>query len=245
MTLMKLHPVLLVALGAASAALLQAFEVPVGPPVFSNPLSITNPYQPFVPGRVKHFEVIQGHPDAEDVETYTAGTRNFSWNGALVACRVLQETSLEDGEIVEISRNYFAQADDGTVYYFGEVVDLYAGGIVVGHEGSWLVGGPTDPSDPPETAADTDPNVFMPADPESGDEYRPEDTLPVVDETDLILKSGQKINVPTGQYSQCIQVRETSVLTPDIETKWYAPDLGVVKVKEHGEVRVLDLVTGP
>jgi hypothetical protein len=243
---MKLHPLLLVALGvAASAALLQAFEVPVGPPVFSNPTSIDNPFDPFVPGRVKHYETIQGHTDAVDLETYTADTRNFAWNGGQVACRVLQETSIENGEVIEISRNYFAQADDGTVYYFGEVVDLYSGGAIVSHEGSWLVGGASDPSDPPETASDTDPNVFMPAHPELGDQYRPEDTLPVVDETDLVQKVGQKVHVPAGHFSACIQVRESSVLTPDTENKWYAPGLGVVKVKEHGEVSVLVEVTGP
>jgi hypothetical protein len=243
---MKLSSILLGALGlAASTALLRAFDVPADTPVFTNPLSITNPFQPFVPGRVKHYEVIQGHTDGEDIDTYLAETRSFTWNGTSVACRVLQEASLESGEIVEISRNYFAQADDGSVYYFGEVVDHYAGGVIVGHEGSWLVGGPTDPSDPPETAADTDPNVFMPANPEPGDEYKPEDALPTVDETDLILKVGQRVHVPAGHYGDCIQVRESSVLTPDTETKWYAPGLGVVRVKEHGEVLVLDTVTGP
>jgi hypothetical protein len=243
---MKLHPILLVALGvAASAALIHAFEVPVGPPVFSDPLAIDNPYHPFVPGRVKHYETLQGSTDAEDLETYTADTRTFAWNGTQVACRVLQETSIENGEIVEISRNYFAQADDGTVYYFGEVVDLYSGGTIVGHEGSWLVGGASDPSDPPDTASDTDPNVFMPAHPELGDEYRPEDTLPVVDETDLVEKVGQKVHVAAGHFNGCIRVRESTVLDPDIETKWYAPGMGVVKVKEHGTVMALDLVTGP
>jgi hypothetical protein len=244
---MKLHPFLLVALGvAASAALIHAFEVPLGPPVFSDPLAIDNPYHPFVPGRVKHYETLQGSTDAEDLEMYTADTRTFAWNGAQVACRVLQETSIENGEIIEISRNYFAQADDGSVYYFGEVVDIYAGGVIVSHEGSWLVGGPSDPADPPETATDPDPNVFMPANPEPGDEYRPEDTLPVVDEEDLILKAGQNVSVPAGHFDECLQIRESSQLSPDTETKWYAPGLGVVKVKEKGEVMVLDLVTsGP
>jgi len=85
----------------------------------------------------------------------------------------------------------------------------------------------------------------MPAQPEPGDEYRPEDALPVVDEEDLILKAGQKVSVPAGHFDECIQVRESSVLTPDTETKWYAPGLGVVKVREHGQVLALDSVSGP
>jgi len=134
---MKLHSILLGIFGVgAFTSLHHAVEVPAAPPVFSNPLSITNPYHPFVPGRVKHYEVIQGHPDAEDIDTYLSDTRTFSWNGKLVRCRVLQETSIEDGQVVEISRNYFAQADDGTVYYFGEIVDIYDLGVVVSHSGS-------------------------------------------------------------------------------------------------------------
>jgi len=43
--------------------------------------------------------------------------------------------------LIEVSQNFFAQADDGTVYYFGELVDTYGGGSVVSHEGSWLLGG--------------------------------------------------------------------------------------------------------
>jgi hypothetical protein len=35
------------------------------------------------------------------------------------------------------------------------------------------------------------------------------------------------------------------VLDPDIETKWYAPGMGVVKVKEHGVVSALVEVSGP
>ncbi|HZF30001.1 MAG TPA: hypothetical protein VE907_12840, partial [Gammaproteobacteria bacterium] len=72
-----------------------------------------------------------------------------------------------------------------------------------------------------------------------------EDTLPVVDESDEILKVGQRVHVPAGHFGNCIQVRESSVLTPDTETKWYAPGLGVVKVREHGQVLALDSVSGP
>jgi len=85
----------------------------------------------------------------------------------------------------------------------------------------------------------------MPAHPELHDVYRPEDTLPTVDESDEIQKVGQRVHVPAGSFARCIQVEESSVLTPDIETKWYAPGLGVVKVKEHGEVLALDSVSGP
>jgi hypothetical protein len=44
-------------------------------------------------------------------------------------------------------------------------------------------------------------------------------------------------------FTGCIEVRESSQLSSATETKWYAPGLGVIKVKEKAEVVVLDSVT--
>lgn len=139
--------------------------------------------------------------------------------------------------------------DDGTVYDFGETVDIYEGGEVVAHDGSWLVGGPTEPGDPPETATADTPAVFMPALPEVGDSWKPEDLFPVVDETTTMLKADAKVKVPALKSKQAILVRETSEI-PDTapERKWYVPDVGVVKAKAKGEKLVLvasTLLAGP
>ena len=130
---------------------------PVSPPVFSNPLNITNPLFPFVPGGVKLFTGVSDRQPLAIVDLYLQGTRTFQANGVAVATRILQETEFENGALIEISRNFFAQADDGTVYYFGEVVDIYEGGSVVSHEGSWLVGGASEPGDPPDAGNATAP----------------------------------------------------------------------------------------
>ena len=45
---------------------------------------------------------------------------------------------------------------------------------------------------------------------------------------------------PAGRVTDCIQLDERSRLSTATESKWYAPGLGVIKVKEHGEVLVLD-----
>ena len=224
--------------------LLVAADVPTDPPVFGNPTSITNRYFPFVPGRVKHMETQQGHTDAEDFHVYRTETRTFHWSGQTVPCRILEEISMEDGEVVEISRNYFAQATNGSVYYFGEVVDNYEGGVVVDHGGSWLVGGSSggDPRGIPDAPA---PTVYMPARPEVGDVFKPEDFLPFVDESDLVQRAGISVSTPVGRFTDCIQILESSQISSGTETKWYAPGLGAVKVKEHSEVLVLDSVVDP
>lgn len=227
----------IVAIGVATVAL--RADVPTDPPVFTNPLVMDNPYDPFVVGRTKFYEVLQGHTDTEVVEIYLPDVRDFMWDGMLVSCHTLQEMEIEDGEVAEISWNYFAQGDDGTVYYFGEVVDNYEDGVVVDHDGSWLVGGPTLPGDPPDTVVAVDPTIFMPGNPEVGDVFKPEDLFPFVDETDEILKVEKTVSVPAGHFVDCIKIEESSLLSEDTEIKWYAPGMGVVKVKESGEILVL------
>lgn len=205
------------------------------PPTFSNPLDITNRFHPFRVGGTKLFTGRKGSKAAVAVDLYLEATRTFRLNGADVPTRILVEQAFEDGALVEISRNHFAQADDGTVYYFGEVVDIYEGGVVVNHEGSWLVGGPTEPGDPPDTGNAPAPAVFMPANPQVGDRFKPEDLFPIVDETDEILRVGVTVAVPAGRYTDAIRVLETTQLDPDTETKWYVPGVGVARAKAKGE----------
>jgi len=209
-------------------------SVPAGPPVFSNPTSFSNAFFPFEAGA---FRVFTGKSDGAPIvviDVFTSDTRDFSWGGGTVTCRVLQETEFEDGELVEISLNYFAQANDGSVYYFGEVVDDYEDGVVVDHDGSWLVGGPTG-GDPPETDSVDDPALFMPANPEVGDEWMPEDVPDGPQELDRLTRTDVRVKCPTGRYEGCIEVLETDVADGATEKKWYAPGVGVCKGKAQGE----------
>lgn len=148
-------------------------------PTFSNPLHITNPYQPFTVGAVK---VYNGQKDGK-----------------------------------------------------ADVVDTYQGGVIVDHEGSWLVGGATKPTDPPSTANALAPTVYMPASPALGDVFKQEDLAPIVDETDTVKDVGLKVHVPAGSFPNCIQVLETTTLGDKPETKWYARGVGPIKSRTPGE----------
>lgn len=206
---------------------------PVNPPVFTNPLQINHPFHPFPVGGMK---VYTGTDEGEKiviVDLFTAEARAFVLNAGMVDTRVLQETEFADGRLVEISKNYFAQADDGTVYYFGEVVDDYEDGKIVGHGGSWLVGGPTLQSDPVDSGNAPQPAVFWPGNAERGESWKPEDLFPLVDETATLIGTNLRVSVPAGRFQGCALVRETSGLGPGREQKWYAPGFGVVKGTGH------------
>jgi len=228
---------LILALGAGAARA----SVPGGTPTFTNPLNITNTYHPFQPGGVKIFRGEDGNSRSVGVHLYLTETRTFNWNSTTVECRVLREIAFENGVLLEISDNYFAQADDGTLYYFGEVVENYENGVVVDNDGSWLVGGPTLPTDPPTTGNDDNPTVFMPPNPEVGDVFKPEDLPTVVDETVEVLRVNITVKVPAGRYAGTVKIKETSALAPGFTNKWYAPGVGVVM--ERAKREYLDLIS--
>src|SRR6185369_54509 len=126
-----------------STARVARASVPSGPATFAHPLDITNLYSPFQPGGLKRYVGRSGDTRLDVLDLYLTETRTIQWNGVNVTVHILEEISWEDLSLVEISKNHFAQADDGAVYYFGEVVDIYENGVITSHEGSWLVGGPT------------------------------------------------------------------------------------------------------
>jgi hypothetical protein len=58
-----------------------------------------------------------------------------------VETRVVEEKETEGGNLVEVSRNYFAMCKPtNNAFYFGEDVDMYEDGKIVSHEGAWLAG---------------------------------------------------------------------------------------------------------
>jgi hypothetical protein len=210
-------------------------EVPAGPPTFGDPLTFTNEFFPFEPGAFKLYRGKSEGVKTAVVDVFEDDTRDFDWGGGTVETRLLREVEFEGGELSEISSNWFAQADDGSVYYFGETVDIYEDGEIVSHEGSWLVGGPTEPGDPDETATADDPGLIMPANPEVGDTFKPEDLAPIVDETVEVLSLDETMKVEAGKFTDVMKVEETSVLSEGSETKWHARGVGVIKTKEKGE----------
>jgi hypothetical protein len=136
-----------------------------------------------------------------------------------VETRVLEEHEREDGETVEISRNFFAQAPDGTVCYFGEDVDIYEDGAVASHDGAWLA------SDPGAEAG-----IIMPANPEPHMVYAQEHAPGIAEDHAEHVSSGDEVTVPAGTYTDTQSVREFSPLEPGhFSDKVYARNVGMIR----------------
>jgi hypothetical protein len=125
---------------------------------------------------------------------------------------------IDPGEdLLEVSGNYFAQTQDGTVCYFGEAVDIYENGVVVSHEGAWR-------ADEPGNA----PGIYMPAEPQPGMTFQQEIAPGVAEDTATIVRMGSRVTVPAGTFTDTITVRDFNPLDGTKGTKVYARDVGLV-----------------
>lgn len=118
-----------------------------------------------------------------------------------VATRVMRETEYEDGELIEISWNWFAQAPDGTVCYFGEDVDIYEDGEVVSHDGAWKVG---------EDGAQA--GIMMPGAPEVEQAFYQEYYECFAEDMAEITEFGETIDVPAGVFDDTMSTTDYNPL---------------------------------
>jgi hypothetical protein len=147
-----------------------------------------------------------------------------------VETRVVEERESSEGQLVEVSRNFFAiDKKTGDIYYFGEDVDVYKDGKVTGHPGVWQSG---------KDGAHY--GLFMPAAPQVGKKYYQELAPKVAMDRCEIVSTSDKVEVPAGRFENCVKVQETTPLEPDAkEYKVYAPGTGLLidgplKLVRHG-----------
>ena len=188
-------------------------RVDLATPTFSHPTSITNPLFPIS----ELTQVIQLGAEGDTVLrheiTLLPGTRVFNFNGKRVETLISQFVAYGDGRILEDAVDYFAQADDGSVWYFGELVNNYEDGVIVNHDGTWLAG------------RDGPPGMIMPAHPKVGDVYRPENIPGLVFEEVTVKAINQTVDGPRGPVHGAMVVEE-ELMDGTLEDKTFAPGYG-------------------
>ena len=194
-------------------------------PAFSHPRRITNPYLPLASLKQDILENKSGRvertarPDVH--KTIQAGGQTIE------ALTVEDREYNAGGELKEATLDYFAQDDDGNIYYLGEDVDEYANGNVTGHGGAWLLGKDTQT-----------PGLLMPAHPKVGDKFKSEDALPITWEADKVVSMSETATVPAGTFSDCLKIKERAS-DGDTEYKLYAPGIGCIEEIEGRDPLVL------
>jgi hypothetical protein len=194
-----------------------------------------NPYFPLRPGFYRRYV---GESDGEEVvlEIRVLGaTRTVALDLAgkhvRVRTRVIEERESLGGEIVEISRNYFARCrptDD--VVYFGEEVDIYEDGEIVSHDGAWLAG-----------KDGAEPGLVMPGTFLLGARYFQEIARNAMDRAEHV-EMGLAVRTDAGRFSDCVRVIETTPLEPGAESeKVYCPGVGLTM---DNDVELVDFGRG-
>ncbi|HUE95772.1 MAG TPA: hypothetical protein VMN39_03905 [Longimicrobiaceae bacterium] len=171
----------------------------------------TNPYFPLAVGDRWHYLGEEDDVAVELLITVLDMTRTIDG----VTTRIVEEREWEDDELLEVSWNYFVQAGDGTICYFGEDVDIFED-EEISHEGAWCA-----------DDAGNAPGIIMPADPRPGMTYQNELAPGIAEDAAKIVGIGP-ITVPAGTFTETIRVRESNPLDGDKGYKVFAAGTGLI-----------------
>lgn len=175
-----------------------------------------NPWFVLEPGWVQVFEGDDDGGKAKLVITVLDETKMVDG----VETRVVEERETVNGEIEEISLNYFAISKrTNNVYYFGEATGDYKDGKVTTTSGSWEAG---------KDGAQY--GLLLPAVPLIGAKYYQEIAPKEAMDRAEIISLDEKMTTPMGEFKNVMKTRESSPLDPGVkEYKFYAPGVGLLK----------------
>jgi hypothetical protein len=171
--------------------------------------------------------VLEGDDDGETVVVQITVLKDRRWinfetdegEPLWIRTRVIEEREWLDGELIEVSRNFFARCEEtNDVYYFGEDVDIYEDGEIVSHDGAWRAG-----------VDGALPGLIMPGTALLGSRYFQEIAPDVALDRAEHVALGFEMEVPAGTFDDCLEVVETTPLEPGHEsTKIYCEGVGLV-----------------
>jgi hypothetical protein len=181
---------------------------------------VDHPLVPLSSIRLTVFEGVERDPDTGERIELRIESRVLDQTRQLagVEVAVVQVKDFEDGELVERTLDYYAQHEDGSVWYFGEHVDDIEEGKVVGHMGQWIAG---------QNGAK--PGIFMPAEPEVGDKFEQERAPGIAEDRSEVVAAGLEVTTPAGTFSDCIKTEDFAPLDKVTEFKYYCPGVGLVR----------------
>lgn len=192
-----------------------------GTPSFSGPTNITNPYLPLSETPRVELRGTDDGAQIRTVRTLLDETEPFTVGGQDIEAAVVEDRAFKEGQLHEVAHDFYAQADDGTVYYLGEDVDYYEKGKVVGHEGQFRYGEDTDVL-----------GVAMPADPKPGDEFSFEDIPDVGSERNRVATVGDQATIGGTSYDDVVAIEGRVLPDKEDEVKYYARDVGLIRETE-------------
>jgi hypothetical protein len=188
---------------------------------------IDNEYFPLTPGTTLIYDGDSAEGHEHDEFTVTRNTVTIMG----VKCVEILDTLYVDGELKERTLDWFAQDDDGNVWYFGEDTKEYENGQVVSTEGSWKAG-----------VDGALPGIIMEADPKRGDQYNQELAPGVAEDKAQVISDEVRKSVAYGAFGEVLKTKEFTPLEPGkFEFKYYAEGIGQILTESTQTGKLLEL----
>jgi hypothetical protein len=177
---------------------------------------IDNPYWPMKAGtKWVYRETDSGGARQRVVVKVTHRTKRIA-NG--VTARVVSDIVTERGRPVEKTRDWYAQDNDGNIWYLGEHTTEYENGKPKSTEGSFEAG-----------VDGAQAGVIMPAEPRVGLAYRQEYYKGHAEDKAAIFSLDEQAGTPFRHFPHVLMTKEWNPIEPRVlEFKFYARGVGPV-----------------
>ncbi len=200
----------------------QEYNPAINPADFSS--EVTNKYFSLEPGKKMAYESIT-EDGKEVIEVYVTNEKKKVLG---IETIVVWDRVWLDGDLIEDTKDWYAQDKQGNVWYFGEESRELANGQVTSSAGSWEAG-----------INNAKPGIIMFSSPKEGTAYRQEYSKGIAEDWGKILSLRETVKVRYGTMEDCIKTRDWNALEPGSnEEKYYCPSVGGVALeinKEDGE----------
>ncbi len=206
------------------------YDPVIDPANFST--TIDNPFMPLTPGTTMTYAGVGEDGNSSIIYYVTYQTKVVMG----VTCVVVNDNAYEEGELVEMTDDWFAQDNAGNVWYFGENSAEIDNGQVESYEGSWEAG-----------VDGAKPGIVMYAESAIivGIPYRQEYYFNEAEDWGVVISMNGSVTVPAGTYTDCLITKDWNALEPKvIENKYYARGIGVVYEEAvEGESEYAELIS--
>jgi hypothetical protein len=192
--------------------------------------AVTNPYMPLVPGTTRTYE-----GGGERVVVTVTDSRRTVMG---VETIVVRDREYRGTALIEDTEDWFAQDEDGNVWYFGEDTAECNNGSISGRPGAWEAG-----------VDGAQPGIVMLANPRVGDYYRQEFYAGRAEDVARVRELRATADHDGQVYRDVLVTEDFTALEPgQLEHKSYAPEVGLIEERKIGggaPVRLTEITIAP
>jgi hypothetical protein len=180
---------------------------------------VDNPYFPLPVGRTLVYTGIKDGQTQTDTVIVTDQTKVILG----ITATAVSDIATHDATVLEKTLDFYAQDEQGNVWYLGEDTTAFLPNGKTDTSGSFLAG-----------VDGAQPGIIMEGSPKPGDFYWQFHWPGHALDRARVLRTGVPVTVPYRSFGATLLTQEQSPLEPGIrDWKWSAPGIGYVKEKAH------------